>query len=219
MTMSELRAKIANRAHVAQVHLEDALLEGLACYYELLTKWNAKVNLTAFRLTSTGEDEAVDRLLIEPVAAARYVPSSAVDLLDAGSGGGSPAIPLKLALPHLSLRMVESRAKKALFLKEAIRVLGLTHASVDTGRFETLVSQPSLRGLMDVVSVRAVRVEADVLTTLQAFLRSGGHMMVFKGAGADDVASAAKPPLRWAATYPLLEHLNSRLVLLEKAGV
>lgn len=204
---------------MAQVHLEDALLEGLACYYELLTKWNAKVNLTAFRLTSRGEDEAIDRLLIEPVAAARYVPTSAVDLLDAGSGGGSPAIPLKLALPHLSLRMVESRAKKALFLREAIRVLGLTNASVDTGRFETLVSRPSLRGSMDVVSVRAVRVEADVLTTLQAFLRSGGHMMVFKGAGADDVASAAKPPLRWAATYPLLEHLNSRLVLLENAGV
>jgi len=218
MVTTELREKICSRAIQAELHLEGSLLDGLASYYELLTKWNAKVNLTAFRLTPSGEDEAIDRLLIEPVVASRYVPLNAIDLLDAGSGGGSPAIPLKLALPRLSLRMVESRAKKALFLREAIRVLGLTKASVDTGRFEALVNQPSLRGSMDVVSVRAVRVESDVLTTLQAFLRTGGHLMVFKGAAAEDVASAAKPPLRWIATHPLLEHLNSRLVLLEKAA-
>jgi len=219
MATTELLEKIRVRAAQAHLSVEESLLDGLACYYELLTKWNAKVNLTAFRLTPAGEDEAIDRLLIEPVVASRYVPPNAIDLLDAGSGGGSPALPLKLALPRLSLRMVESRMKKALFLREAIRVLGMTNAGVETGRFEELVNHPSLRSSMDVVSVRAVRVEADVLMTLQTFLRPGGHMIVFKGAGAEEVASAAQPPLRWIATYSLLEHLNSKLVLLEKSAV
>lgn len=215
--MNELRHNIVARAQLAHLQLDRSLLEGLACYYELLAKWNAKVNLTAFRLTPTGEDEAIDRLLIEPVVAARHVPKDASHLLDAGSGGGSPAIPLQLALPHLSLRMIESRSKKALFLREAIRVLGLANACVDTARFEELATQPSLRASFDVVSVRAVRVEADVLMILQEFLKPGGHMIVFKGAGAEDVASAARPPLRWTSTFSLLEHLNSRLVLLEKS--
>jgi len=219
MTMNDLRRHIVARAQVAHLVLDSALLEGLVGYYELLAKWNAKVNLTAFRLTPTGEDDAIDRLLIEPVLAARSVPRQAVDLLDAGSGGGSPAVPLRLALPHLTLRMIESRTKKALFLKEAIRVLGLTDARVETARFEELAGDLSLRASMDVVSVRAVRVEADVLATLQEFLKPGGHIMVFKGAGAADVASTAPLPLRWAATYPLLPHLNSRLVLLEKSGL
>lgn len=216
-TVNELRGNIVARAQLAHLHLDHSLLEGLACYYELLTKWNAKVNLTAFRLTPTGEDEAIDRLLIEPVMAARYVSEDAVDFLDAGSGGGSPALPLRLALPHLSLRMVESRSKKVLFLREAIRVLGLASAWVETARFEELATQPSLRASIDVVSVRAVRVEADVLMILQEFLKPGGHMIVFKGAGAEEVASAASPPLRWTGTYPLLNRLNSRLVLLEKS--
>ena len=69
------------------------------------------------------------------------------------------------------------------------------------------------------VSVRAVRVEPDVLMTLQAFLRPGGQMLVFKGAGAEDVMRVAPPPLTWLSTHPLLENLGSRLVLLEKARV
>jgi 16S rRNA (guanine527-N7)-methyltransferase len=219
MVTNELRTRIAGRAQLAGVVMTDALHEGLACYYEVLAKWNAKVNLTAFRLTPAGEDEAIDRLLIEPVVAARHVPSHAVDLLDAGSGGGSPALPLRLALPHLSLRMVESRTKKALFLREAIRVLGLSRAWVEAARFEDLVNQPALRESVDVVSVRAVRVDPRDLMTLQEFLKPGGSLLVFKGSGADDVATSTQPPLQWKATHTLLEPINSRLVVLEKALV
>ena len=219
MASLELLDRIRLRSEVAGLSLSDALLEGLACYYSLLTRWNAKVNLTAFRLTFSGEDEAIDRLLIEPVVASRYVSSAATSLLDAGSGGGSPALPLRLALPHLSLRMVESRTRKAAFLREAIRTLSLREAWVEAARFEELTERRELRESVDVVSIRAVRVESDVLMTLQAFLRPGGQMLVFKGAGAEDVMRAAPPPLTWLATHPLLENLGSRLVLLEKARV
>jgi 16S rRNA G527 N7-methylase RsmG len=81
------------------------------------------------------------------------------------------------------------------------------------------VSSPTLRESVDVVSVRAVRVDTRDLMTLQTFLKPGGSLLVFKGSGADDVATSAQPPLQWQATHTLLEPINSRLVVLEKAQV
>lgn len=215
----ELRERLIRRARQANLTLGADLLGGLEQYYRLLAKWNAKVNLTAFKLAPGGDDASVDRLLLEPIAASRHIPASATSLLDAGSGGGSPAIPLKLALPHLRLRMVESKTRKAVFLREAVRELGLRDAQVETARFEELLARPELHESTDVVSIRAVRVESRVLMTLQAFLRPGGRIILFRGQGGVDLGETVTPPLMWSATYPLLETLRSRLIVLEKVRI
>lgn len=189
------------------------MLESLEVYYQLLTKWNAKINLTAFRLTPGGEDPAIDRLLIEPVMAARYVAENARTLLDAGSGGGSPAIPLALASRGIALRMVEVKTRKAVFLREAIRTLGLPAAQVETARFEELLSRPELHEALDLVSIRAVRIETRTLNTLQAFLRPGGKLLLFRGSSKSDLEDSPPPPLSWMATYPLVDSLHSKLVV------
>ena len=88
--------------------LTDDLAEKLATFYALLSRWNQKINLTAL----ADPDEAIDRLILEPLLAARHVPASRTRLMDVGSGGGSPAIPLKLALPQLALTMVEVKVEK-----------------------------------------------------------------------------------------------------------
>ena len=216
MPARELRERIRRRVRQANLNVGPEVIEGLERYYQLLTKWNDKVNLTAFRLTVGGEDEAVDRLLMEPLSAAKHIPPQATSLLDAGSGNGSPAIPLKLALPHLALRMVESKTRKAVFLREATRDLSLPDVIVETSRFEELLARPDLHESTDIVSVRAVRIETKVLTTLQAFLRPGGRIILFRGPGGVDLSESVTPPLVWTATYPLLEALRSRLVVLEK---
>ena len=219
MNAREFRERLGRRARHANLTISPDLMTGLEGYYQLLAKWNAKVNLTAFRLAPGGEDEAIDRLLLEPVAAARYLRADAVTLLDAGSGGGSPAIPLKLAAPQLKLRMVEVKTRKAVFLREAVRELRLGNTQVETSRFEELLSRPDLHETTDIVSIRAVRIEPRVLMTLQAFLKPGGLLFLFRGPGGTDVAEAVTPPLRWKATYPLLETLRSRLVVLEKVRI
>ena len=198
--------------------LEAPLIEGLETYYQLLTKWNAKINLTAFRLTPEGDDDAIDRLLIEPVVAARYIPENARTLLDAGSGGGSPAIPLKLASRNLSLRMVEVKTRKAVFLREAVRALDLKDAEVETSRFEELLPRAELHEALDLVSIRAVRIELRTLNTLQAFLRPGGKLLLFRGASQSDLEDSPPPPLAWMATYPLVDSLHSKLVVLARPG-
>jgi 16S rRNA (guanine527-N7)-methyltransferase len=215
----EFFERLSRRAKAADVTLTIDLAEKLGTYYQLLAKWNAKINLTAFRLTPEGDDVAIDRLLIEPVAAARYVPDNARTLLDAGSGGGSPALPLKLATNNLALRMVEVKTRKAVFLREAVRELGLRDAEVETARFEELLPRAELHEALDLVSIRAVRIETRTLLTLQAFLRPGGKIMLFRGASKGELEDSPPPPLAWMATYPLVDSLHSKLVVLSKTRV
>lgn len=219
MANREFRERLRRRAKSANIALDQPLIEKLETYYQLLTKWNAKINLTAFRLVPEGEEAAIDRLLIEPVVAARYVPENARTLLDAGSGGGSPAIPLKLASNNLHLRMVEVKTRKAVFLREAVRELGLRDAEVETTRFEELLPRAELHEAVDLVSIRAVRVETRTLLTLQAFLRPGGKLLLFRGASKNDLEDSPPPPLSWMATYPLIDSLHSKLVILSKTRV
>lgn len=199
--------------------LDGSLLEKLEIYYQLLTKWNAKINLTAFNLLPEGDEAAIDRLLIEPLVAARYIPENSKTLLDAGSGGGSPAIPLKLTTPSLQLRMVEVKTRKAVFLREAVRTLALRDAEVESTRFEELLPRAELHEALDLVSIRAVRIERRTLLTLQAFLRPGGKLLLFRGAGKNDLEDSPPPPLAWMATYPLVDSLHSKLVVLSKTRV
>ena len=216
MANREFRDRLNRRAKSADLSIDPALVEKIETYYQLLAKWNARINLSAYRMTQEGEDDAIDRLVIEPLMAARYVPESARTLLDAGSGGGSPAIPLILAAPHLHLRMVEVKTRKAVFLREAVRTLGLSNTVVETARFEELLPRPELHEALDLVSIRAVRIEIRTLLTLQAFLRPSGRLLLFRGPGGLELEDSSPPPLGWLATYPLVESLRSRLVVLSK---
>jgi 16S rRNA (guanine527-N7)-methyltransferase len=215
----EFRDRLKRRAKAANVSISADLAEKLEIYFQLLTKWNAKINLTAYRLSPEGDDEAIDRLLIEPVVAARYIPENARTLLDAGSGGGSPAIPLKLASNDLALRMVEVKTRKAVFLREAVRALSLRDAQVETSRFEELLPRSELHEALDLVSIRAVRIETRTLNTLQSFLRPGGKLLLFRGASKNELEDSPPPPLAWMATYPLVDSLHSKLVVLSKTRV
>ena len=136
-------------------------------------------------------------------------------MIDIGSGGGSPAIPFALAVPGLRLLMVESKTRKSVFLKEAVRALGMD-ADVLTSRYEALLARPELHEAHDLLTIRAVRVETRVLMSLQAFVRPGGHIFLLRSTTAGDAPEGLTPPLTWSATFPLVEPLRSRLVVLTK---
>ena len=137
-------------------------------------------------------------------------------MIDIGSGGGSPAIPLKLAIPSLQLVMVESKTRKSAFLREAARQLNLADTSVETVRAEDLLTRSELHESQDLVSVRAVRVEQKLLNSIQAFLRLGGRILLFRTSTGTDTPPQVAPPLVYEATWTLVEHLRSRLVVLRK---
>jgi 16S rRNA (guanine527-N7)-methyltransferase len=218
VTSREFQERIRRRARRVGVSVSPDVGAKLEIYYRLLTTWNTKINLTGLDLTDPSPD-TLDRLLVEPLVAARHVSAGAARMIDIGSGGGSPAIPLALATPTLRLLMVESKTRKSVFLREAIRALALPEADVATARFEELLARPDLHERHDLLTIRAVRVEARVLMSLQAFVKPGGHLFLFRGATGADPSETVHPPLSWKATYPLIESLRSRLVLLEKRAI
>lgn len=217
MTSREFQDRLARRARRAGVTLPADLAARLETYYRLLATWNQKINLSGMNLTEP-TPEALDRLLIEPVVAARHAPAGATRMIDVGSGGGSPALPFALAIPGSRLLMVESKTRKSVFLREAARALDMADAEVATSRFEQLLARPDLHEAHDVLTIRAVRVEPRVLMSLQAFVRPQGHLFLFRSTSGDAPESLT-PPLAWRATYPLIESLRSRLVVLEKRDI
>jgi 16S rRNA (guanine527-N7)-methyltransferase len=219
LSTREFRDKVTRRGKRAGISIHDDLAAQLEIYYQLLSTWNRKINLTGLTLEGF-PPETLDRLLIEPLVAAKHVPPAAARMLDVGSGGGSPAIPLALAVPALQLLMVESKTRKSVFLREAIRALGLVGAEVATARFEELLARPDLHEQHDLLTIRAVRIEARVLMTLQAFAKPGGLIFLFRGtAGGADPSETVTPPLAWKATFPLMESVRSRLIVLEKRAI
>ena len=163
-------------------------LHQLKRYYELLHRWNQRINLTALPLDHFPA-LTVDRLLVESGLAATLVEDRLLDCYDLGSGGGSPAIPLAIFRPQLSLTMVESRERKAAFLREAIREVGLVEAEVLTSRFEEL----SVTEVADLITVRAVKLDGGLLSLVIRLLRPSGRLLVF---GAKET-----PPLFRAVEY------------------
>jgi len=216
VTSRDFQDRLTRRARRAGVAISAVLANRLETYYRLLAIWNQKINLSGIDL-SEATTEALDRLLVEPLVAAKYVRPGTNLMIDIGSGGGSPAIPFALAVPGSRLLMVESKTRKSVFLKEAVRALGL-NGDVLTSRFETLLSRPELHETHDLLTIRAVRMESRILMNLQAFVKPGGHLFLFRSGGGDPPDSLT-PPLTWIATFPLVEPLRSRLVVLQKRQI
>ena len=209
-----VREKLAKRASKAGLSLGDPVIDLLTAYFDLLRKWNRKVSLTALPVEEAG-DEAIDRLLIEPVLATKYLPGANISALDIGSGGGSPAIPMKAAVPGMSLRMVESKTRKAAFLREVVRSLAMDDTWIEPVRFEELLANPAVHDAMDVVTMRAVRVDRKTLSQLQSFIKPGGFLFLF---GAVGPASRAPeiPQLAAVSSHVLLSQWRSQLEILRK---
>jgi 16S rRNA (guanine527-N7)-methyltransferase len=119
----------------------------LSTYLDLLLKWNTRTNLTAIR----DPKDIVRRHFGESLFAARHLNPAATTLLDFGSGAGFPGLPVALLRPELQVTLAESQNKKATFLREVVRTLGLRTA-VWAGRVEAMPADQ----LFDIVTMRAV---------------------------------------------------------------
>ena len=211
MSLRDIADVLSDRAAHAGMVIPEPLASQLVVYYQVLGHWNRKINLTSL----SDPDEAVDRLLLEPVAAARYLPRSAA-LVDLGSGGGSPAIPLALATSATGVVMVESRERKAAFLREVIRELGLNGA-VEGRRFEELRTVAGFSGAFGLLSVRAVRLDSSLFATVAALLQGGGTTALFRVLDADDPPPGLPTTLHWVDSRQLIPASHSALTILRRS--
>jgi len=166
---------LIDRSSSLHATLATSQVDLLQAYFELLVRWNRRINLTALPLEPLG-DETFDRLILEPIAAAAYVPPTKLTWFDLGSGGGSPAVPMRVLRPESRLTMVEARGKKAAFLREVTRVLDLSNVDVVNTRVE---DWSPARHSAELVTARALRINTQLLLLVRTFLSAHGQLLLF----------------------------------------
>ncbi len=187
-----LRAPLEDGLRV--LALETTLAEPLLAYLALLDRWNRTYNLTAIR----DPGDMVTLHLLDSLAMHPYVRDIAT-LADLGTGAGLPGIPLAIAVPALRVTLVESNGKKARFLREAVRVLGLTNARVVEARAEA-VAEP---GAYDAITARALATLADILALGGHLLKPEGRLLAMKGAHPAEEIAALPAGWRVRSVSPL----------------
>ena len=160
------------------IDLPDATQQQLLAFRDLLLKWNKTYNLTALRDPA----QAISHHLLDSLAILPYVGDGA--LLDVGSGGGLPGIPLAIARPQLSVRMVDTVQKKATFLQQAAIQLGLKNVAVDHARVEELSGQHAQ------ISSRAFAELKLFVELTRHLLAPDGRWLAMKGVRPDDEIAA-----------------------------
>lgn len=195
-------------AEAGMPRLDERATEQVALYISLLLRWNARTNLTAIR----DEETILRRHLVESVACARALPPRLGSLLDFGSGGGFPGLPITICRPEIAVTLAESQGKKASFLREAVRTLGLG-AQVHAGRAETLAT------VFDCVTMRAVdRMEAAVGTAARLVADGGWLALMTTGADRARMMAAADESFLWREGVPLSGSEDRVLLLGERGG-
>jgi 16S rRNA (guanine527-N7)-methyltransferase len=130
--LSEPTIRRAFREFNLEVSSEQVLI--IQQYMKILLAWNEKLNLTAIR----DPLEVLYRHFCESMYAGSSVPVEKGRLADVGSGAGFPGLPLKILRPNLQVFLIEANIKKATFMAEVIRELGLTDARVLVSRYQEL---------------------------------------------------------------------------------
>jgi|SRR5688572_19714643 len=136
--MSELHRfeqSLKSNQSVFDIELSPEALSALSAYYSLLTHWNARLHLVA----PCSPEEFATRHVLESLMLLKHLPQHA-KIADIGSGAGLPIVPCLIARPDLHATLIESSAKKSVFLREALNTVD-RHANVLTKRFEDVPPQ------------------------------------------------------------------------------
>ena len=171
--------------------LDPALAPPLLAYLALLARWNRTYNLTAIR----DPREMLAKHLLDSLAMHDAVADLAARggrLADLGTGPGLPGIPLAIAHSGLQVALVESNGKKARFLREAVRQLGLRNASVAESRIEAFDAP----GQFDAITARALATLPLILGLGGHLLKPDGRLLAMKGVVPEDEIAALPPGWR-----------------------
>ncbi len=185
-SLSQARVAELLVPYVGEATVPAGLYGSLTRYLELLLRWNARTNLTAIR----DPEQIVQRHFGESLFAGLHLAghlSARATLLDFGSGAGFPGLPIQLLLPELQVTLAESQGKKAAFLREAVRTLGLG-TEVWASRVETMGAERRF----DAVTLRAVDRMAEATIVARSRVIAGGWL-----------ATISTEPLGVGEGYPL----------------
>ncbi len=176
--MNERLLKILQDAAAALgVALDERALDLFDRYYRELVFWNEKVNLVSVRTP----EEVLIKHFTDSLTPLPYIARPQGRLLDIGSGGGFPGIPLKIAMPGLQVFLLEASRKKSSFLRHLIRQLPLVQTAVIHARAESAMTDDAYRHTFDTVISRAAFKLPEFFSMGRFFLSPGGLLIAMKG--------------------------------------
>lgn len=168
--------------------LDDATTDRLVIYISLFVRWNERINLSAIR----DEEGIISRHIIESILVSSVLPQEIRTLLDFGSGAGLPGIPIALCRPEMAVTLAESQGKKAAFLQEVVRALGI-QAKVHSGRAEVLGT------VFDCVTLRAVDKMPKAVAAAAPLVAPAGWLALMTTTGErDGLERAAGTEFSWS---------------------
>ena len=190
-------------------------------YKDLIKEWNEKVNLTAIK----EDEEIVKKHFIDSMKVFKFNElKNAKNVIDIGTGGGFPGIPMKIIKPEINIVLLDSLNKRINFLNEVIRELGLENIKAIHGRAEDYAQEVQYREKFDVAVSRAVA----NLTVLSEFcipyVKVGGYFVAMKGPAVEEEIKQSQNAIRMLGGR--IEHiekveiedsdLNHNLVIISK---
>ena len=186
---ADFLVQVDQGARAMGIDLEPSQINLFAVHAKELLEWNRFANLTAI----TDPKEMAEKHFVDTVPLVPLIPKNAL-VLDIGSGGGFPGIPLKILRPDLKMCLIDASRKKTNFLKHVIRTLGLKDIEARHIRAEDLVKD--LHATADYYSVIVSKAASKLDTLLDQalpLLRSPGMVIAMKAASVEDELKEAKP--------------------------
>ena len=213
---------IAEGAGALGIELSSAQIEKLSCHATELLRWNRKINLTRI----SDPVEMAVKHYVDSLACVPYVPDGAT-ILDIGTGGGFPGVPVAVAAKPGNVLMIDSVRKKISFLQQAIRLMKLHNSEARHIRAQELKNQPGYGEFFDIVVCRALTGIDHIIELAFPLLKSGGAVVALKGragqvekeyrqhAGKMGTAQSARKIRTVTYRLPVL-NVERSLVLIEK---
>ncbi|HET6399808.1 MAG TPA: 16S rRNA (guanine(527)-N(7))-methyltransferase RsmG [Candidatus Kapabacteria bacterium] len=207
--------------------LDHTMRLAMEAYARLLTRWNSKINL----ISRKDEAHILDRHILHSLTLAMPAISGYdfqnTRVLDIGTGGGLPGIPLKIVIPSLDMTLVDSTQKKIAAVNEMIANLGLTGIRAIAARAEELAKAPEEAHSYDVIISRAVAPLEDLVKWSRELLKPDGVLFSLKGGDLSEeiqlanrlkgVTSIEAKPLDLKG-YPDFQREEKKLVRVDFAG-
>ncbi|WP_422485768.1 16S rRNA (guanine(527)-N(7))-methyltransferase RsmG [Gudongella sp. DL1XJH-153] len=181
--------RLKRLSHSMDIELSDEMIDDFSAYKELLKEWNEKINITTIT-----DDEEIDKKhfadSLSPALTGLFDGSERI--IDVGTGGGFPGLPLKIRNRGLRVTLLDSLNKRIVFLNHVIEQLNLNGIEAVHGRAEELGLKDEYREKYDICVSRAVASLDTLCEYCMPFVKVGGYFISMKGPDIDEEVEASK---------------------------